>query len=256
MQLMKIVRLGGTLGLALAAMGAGAASYGLNTLGSLHYEQVRFYNPPVVGDPLYVGSLAGTDYCAGVDNCGSSMSFNTYYGGTLKATASDDANGVINKTNAVVYQDLSPLLGGLGVGSTTVDTKGKTVLTGSNPDEINWGDALTLTFAKTVTVVGFHFFDGDHTLTNPGETAMISIDGGAWNTISLASYVTADKSKWLTGKSFSFKVSGNKNCYDDFYLGAIKITSAIPEPAHYALMMAGLLCVGGVSARRRAQGVR
>ena len=157
----------------------------------------------------------------------------TTFGGLLTATATDST-----AANGIVYQDLSPDYGGLGVVSLSGDKAGKPAITSS--DQIERGEALKLSFTQQVSVVGFHFFDGDHGLTRSGDFARLSIDGGAWQDLSLhPNYVTNDPNRWYTGTSFEFKW-GNQ----DFYLGAIKITTSIPEAPSVALMLAGLLALG------------
>ena len=239
-----------TLG-AFASFTAQAVTYGIGTSGSLIWEQVRFYNPSggvdatyASGQPTYVGTV-GTDYCGGTDNCGEPMTFTTQIGGALTVTADDDGNAASNSTNGIVFQDLSPNYAGLGV----VSRNANAGLSGG--DEINHGDRLYLSFANKVKIVGFHFWDKDHTASdlNAGNTFGLSIDGGAMQTLSLANFPWYGAGSTLVGNNFAFSY---KN--EDYYLGAIKVAAvpAVPEPQTYALMLAGLGAVGFMARRRRA----
>lgn len=224
-----------TIALACAALAApvsfGAVN-GTGTVGSITYEQVRFYKPSSTTWPTQSGTV-GTDHCSGADICGEPMSFWSAAGGTFKVTASDATND-----EGIVIQDLSPNYGGLGVVSL-----GRNGVYGS--DGINRGETLTLTFDKKVTIVGLHFFDADNSNTESGDKGKLRIDGGSNNTIALKSYVTANTSSWLTGTTFVFSHDNN-----DYHLGAVKLLMPVPEPGTYGMLLAGLGLVGFVARRR------
>lgn len=234
--------------LVAAPIAAVSAPYGFGTVdidgpggnAPTMYEQVRFYTPGTGSFPTYFGQ-AVPDLCTGAGaECGEPMTFDTAYGGTLVATALDGNS----QTNGVVYQDLSPGYGGLGVVSARTIGSGDTRISGS--DEINRSDVLTLTFAQQVNVVGFHFFEGDHTVADAGDRAWLRVDGGSWQHLSLSpNYVTNNPAQWYTGSVFDFRRDNQ-----DFYLGALKITTVVPEPQTYALALLGLGFLG-VAARRR-----
>lgn len=232
-----------------AAQAANPPGIGVN--GSLTWEQVRFYGPSngsdatyTGGQPTYLGNVS-TDHCSGVDRCGEPMTFSTLLGGMLTVDATDDGNGQSNSTNGIVMQDLTPDYGGLGV----LSRSGQGLLTGG--DEINLGDTLTLTFANTVKIVGFHFWDKDHSGAdlNAGDKFGLSINGGATQSINLTHFPWYGAGSALIGNSFTFKYDN-----EDYYLGAVKIAAVtpVPEPQTYALMLAGLGAIGFVARRRRA----
>jgi len=223
---------------------------GIGVSGGLTWEQVRFYGPSggsdatyTGGQPTYLGSV-GTNYCSGVDRCGEPMTFSTLIGGALTVEASDDGNGRVNTTNGIVIQDLAPNYGGLGV----ISRNGQGLLTGG--DEINYGDTLTLTFANTVKIVGFHFWDKDHSGAdlNWGDKFGLKIDAGATQAVNLTHFPWYGAGSTLIGNTFTFNYNN-----EDYYLGAIKIAAVtpVPEPQTYALMLAGLGAVGFAARRRR-----
>jgi hypothetical protein len=245
----RISAVAAAAGLCLSAQAANPA--GIGQSGSMVWEQVRFYGPSsgadstyTGGQPTYLGSVA-SDACSGADRCGEPMTFATQLGGALTVTASDDGNGMQNNTNGIVYQDLSPTYGGLGVMSRNESTG---AMTGG--DEINKGDTLTLSFANAVKIVGFHFWDKDHQSNdlNNGDTFSLSVNGGAAQTLSLSNFPWYGASSTLVGNSFTFGFTN-----EDYYLGAIKVSAvpAVPEPQTYALMLAGLGAVMFMARRRR-----
>lgn len=240
--------------IATAALAASMASHaanppGIGSSGGLTWEQVRFYGPNggtsstyTGGQPTYLGNVP-TDYCSGSDRCGEPMSFATVVGGALTVTGSDGVSG----TTGIVMQDLDPNYGGLGVVSRNEST-GALNLTN---DEINQGETLTLSFANTVKIVGFHFWDKDHKLDdlNSGDSFGLSINGGAMQQLALPNHPWYGAGSTLVGNTFTFSYVN-----EDYYLGAIKIAAvpAIPEPQTYALMAVGLAAMAFV-ARRRCQ---
>ncbi len=242
---MNVLRIAAAAAL-VASAAAQAATPGIGHSGNLTWEQVRFYGPSggangtyPGGQPTYVGTTA-TDLCAGADLCGDSLNFNTLIGGKLAVTGTDGNTG----TRDLAVQDLSPSHGGLGV----IGYKGNKLVGG---DEINAGDSLTLSFANRVQIVGFHFWDENHSAVDFGRKDQfgLSIDGGATQYYTLENFPWYGEHSLLTGKTFTFSY---KN--EDFYLGAIKIaaTAPVPEPETLALMLGGLMAVGAVARRRRA----
>lgn len=232
------------------------AAYGIHTAdpdgaggrAAITYEEVRFYTPNTAATPTYVGTPGSQDLCtAGLisaDVCAKTLSFDTAFGGTLTATATFK-DGKKNK-DGVVYQDLSPGYGGLGV-SDKITLWGSTPVGGAT---VGLGDKLTLTFSQEVTIVGMHFFDVFHTpIVNPWQrTGFLSIDGAAAFEIDLGSYLTSDPARYLTGTSFTFSTNG---LVPDYHVGSLKLLSPVPEPETYAMLLAGLGVLGFMARRRR-----
>lgn len=264
---------------------------GTGKSGALTWEQLRFYGPaggvtstytggqPTSSGEVVSGALGSTDLCSDADVCGTKLKFTSLLGGNVYATATTTAAGT-----AVVRQDLSPNYGGLGVqGYTPASTSKQWVWksdvksyqkTTSNMisrygslkdvtkpaawaggDEINHGDTLTLTFEKTVRVLGFHFFDENHQQADlSGNKFGLSVNGVpvSLSKTSFSGGYPFNEYSTLIGNTFTFSYASSKG--DDYYLGAIKFASfvatPVPEPASTALMLAGLAMVGGALRRR------
>lgn len=236
-------------------------------------EYLYFYDQPgkEAVNPFATGSA---DVCSGEDVCASSLSFHTQSGGTLLVT------GTTSLAGPLVFQDQAPDYGGLGVAGSQVNwtwksstpqhkrtnankgntTWGSYVTSVVGDDEIDAGETLTLTFEKTVSIAGMHFFSGDHGSIANGRTFKLTIDGTLYDDRLLRSYLNTNPASFLTGRSFTFETDTYcKSTYkgqctswgtQDFYLGAVKITSAIPEPETYALFLAGLAAIGFKVSRR------
>jgi hypothetical protein len=237
-------------------------------------EYLYFYDTPW-SEPANPISMGSADVCGNDDVCATSLSFHTQSAGMLTVTGSTALGG------SLVVQDQASDYGGLGVAGSRVDWKWKTstptyrrteankgnaaygsfVTTLLGDDEIDKGETLTLSFEKTVHIAGMHFFSGAHGPIPNGRTFTLTVDGVTHDDRSLRSYLNTNPASFLTGKTFTFTTDDsckNRNWYGqctswgatDFYLGAVKITTAVPEPETYALYLAGLVAVGFTVSRR------
>lgn len=267
----------GTLALAslpaLATTPTTQTTWGLGSDGSTQWEQLRFYAPAggktaqyPQGQPTYYGTTT-KDYCWGSDICGTTLNFKTKTVGTVKVTASDDNIPTPDpKTTGFVYQDLDLHYGGLGVGSLVDGFFGPTV-SPFNPDEINNGDLLTFSFEQDVQIIGLHLFSADHQtfptswssgsggsssgggvvpVTTPTAQTFSILTNDKLFTYTLNSGIWFGPSSPLIGRNFTFVSNGT-----GFYVGALKVRPAIPEPSTYALIGLGLVSAAWVARRRR-----
>ena len=122
-----------------------------------------------------------------------------------------------------------------------------------------YGESITFTFDKTVTLKSAEIVDGIF----GGNTFGISVDGGAVTGVHMGSWgLWAPTGLMLTGKSFTFSAfnpAGLKT-FDDFYIDGLvfktvtstSVVTTIPEPQSLALALAGVAVVGGTARMRRA----
>lgn len=217
---------------ALAALLAAASAHAVPvTNGGFTYEFLDFSGKPS-------NSLTPNPGCGSVGSGGNvdyrcdPMTFNGGVGGLLTVTSPG--------TNSTVFENLDKHDAQYGLGVVSGPTAS------ANP-WVDPGEVLTLSFANLVNLVGYHIYQVGNAPGHPDQF-QVSVDGGAWQARSFASLVyTSDDGRWLTGHTFSFKSAD----YEKFYVGAVKITSAVPEPETYALMLAGLGALAVTTRRRR-----
>ena len=216
----------------LAAMlTVGSAQAYITHQGSFAYELLDFSGS--YGSVLAPTNPGGCGVGSSHDARCDPMYFLGGIGGQLTVTAPG---------SPMAYQDLPRTDRGLGVVAnmnSTTDTF------------ISGGEVLTLTFANIVNLVGYHIYQKG-SAAGPDQFK-VSTDGGLnWSSgRNFDSVVyTTNGGRWFTNSNtFSFKAADN----EAFYVGAVKITSAVPEPQTYALMLAGLAAVGFAARRRRAR---
>ncbi len=206
------------------------------------------------GDPTLCPTPAGS--CPGTDLLTDPMVFGSPFPGSPGVTATAPGDLV------VVWNDLAPNYGGLGVGALSQ---------GSDADQIEGGDILTLTFDFAVTLTGVAtLFDGPHTPfgagfpdvqsvsdaadASPSVIAfMLSVDGGAYapvlfNTANMVGGLSID------GTIFSFMQAENS---PSFYVSALAIAPPgvppppVPIPAAFPLFASALAGLGLWGRRRR-----
>jgi len=120
---------------------------------------------------------------------------------------------------------------------------------GNNSDDnITKGESLVLTFSKPVDLSEIGLRADGHDTTNwvSGATFLLSVDGGAPESMLLPKGTGEIAGLDIIGTTFTFAYGGNKA--DQFYVSDLTV-AAVPEPAVAALMLAGL---GLFAARRRA----
>ncbi|MFO1091584.1 MAG: hypothetical protein U1E46_18565 [Hyphomicrobiales bacterium] len=199
-----------------------------------------------------------TDIDPGTDDIATSI---TYGGGTKPSVTATAGNNL-------VWQDLAPNFGGLGVGTTS---------TNLGDDQINGAEILTMTFSEAVTLLGVAtLFYGDGTANHccfgqiPGQPAGtqytessiktnvstvdnlvfdLSVDGGAFQQVKFSTANLLGLS--LVGKVFSFKQDTGD---PEFYVSGLSISS-VPVPGAALLFASGLMGVGYLGRRNRLKAV-
>ena len=187
-------------------------------------------------------------YCTSGDLCSSNVDANVL-GDDLSFVSGGitvHATGFYNGTQVAVVQDhdntynaATKTGAGLGVYHHRRDT---------SDDNVTTFESLVLTFDQDVVIdtLGlaseFHNVNGWLTgatfLVNGVET-LLPKGSGSISPLFLAA-----------GDTFSFAYGGSNP--DQFYINAITVTAAVPEPETYALLLAGLGVMGFVARRRRA----
>ena len=193
---------------------------------------------------LPVAPNAGVSCTGDADRCGSTLTY-TNGGITLDVTSSSDEAG------AVVWQDIVPTYGGLGVGATG-STENVNPAVGQN-------DQLNLDFTPTpgvgpleIQLSGLELYNHAGGAALPG-SFRLGIDGGALTTLTFA----AAAGMTFTGTTFEFKgfsaVPGGIGDGQKYYVSAFEAT-VVPIPAALPLFATALAGLGIFGWRKRKAG--
>ena len=193
----------------------------------------------------------GHSGCGGADVLSTPLTFGSasLAGGVVTATATAHLPGASGQQ---VWDDLSPNYGGLGVDSLGL----------GDDDNISGAEVLKLSFANQVDLTGIAtLFDPAHTDFGTGfATAadviahastidfQISVDGGAWTDVSLLS--ANNDALNLIGTNFSFR-EDTASSNPSFYVSAVAVATAVPEPATWAMFLVGFGGIGFMLRGRR-----
>lgn len=187
--------------------------------------------------------------CTGGDKCSSDVSsvLNgtlSFASGGISVNATASYNGGAFGSGAAVVQDhengynnAASIGAGLGVYHQ---------LNNSSDDNITVGEALKLSFNKTVTLSAIGLRDDGHnTSFSAGTKFDYSFDNLNWTSANLTSSVALNH----TGQDFYIRYGSTNGA--QFYLSSMTV-AAVPEPETYAMLMAGLGVIGFISRRRKA----
>jgi len=196
------------------------------------------------------GPSTGTN-CPSPGGCGSPTDVIGGIGSTMAFSGTAVTATAGGNSHAVVWDDLAPPYGGLGVGLRS-DTGAI-----SGNDNIDGSDTLTINFHQVVSLKGVGtLFDPNHIPFNGDPstaTFLLSVDGGAFMHI-LFSNANLMLLAGLVGTTFKFMQDGINN--PTFYVSAV-LFSPVPLPAALPLFATGLGAMGllGWRRKRKAQAV-
>lgn len=127
------------------------------------------------------------------------------------------------------------------------------------------GQEVTVSFdAKgSFSPGGVFFAEVFGELSGGGTSSSVILSGGPlfpsdWTHYSFATNLGADVSGGVTAQ---FKVANGAvdGAFSELYLDNVSVmgaVAAVPEPETYAMLLAGLACVGGIARRRRAKSTK
>ena len=231
---MKAHRLAAAAVLGMASIGASAAVFDFANLK---------YSGGVASGFLPTDGV----YCTGGDLCSSNVDGNVL-GGDLTFVSGGitvHATGFYNGSQVAVVQDHDNAYNAAakkGAGLGVYHHKGDT-----SDDNVTSFESLVLSFDQNVTIdllgLASEFHDVNGWLT--GATFLVN----GVQTLLPKGTGTISPLFLSAGDTFTFAYGGSNP--DQFYLNALTVTAAVPEPETYALLLAGLGIVAFVARRRR-----
>lgn len=240
------------LSLALGLIGASAAQASI----------VSFTNSTLSGAASVLGDstpgLVGSNLCAAHGTCATALTYNTAVG-KLTVTAEDGPD--VDKLALVNHS--SDRNAGLGVVTGYTGLHGQFVIADGNHSLSARKETLTLSFDSLVSISQLFFFPDDrstYALTHEldkWDGFTLSVDGGAFVEYSFgtAGGQPVSFTHALVGHTFTFGYAAHLSG-EDYYLAGLnvsKVAAPVPEASSVAMLALGLVAMGGVLRRRKAQ---
>jgi len=232
---MKAHRIIATAALGLASIGASAAVFDFANLKTTGGVSSGFLPTDGV-------------YCTGGDLCSSDVDHNVLNGDlsfasggiTVHATAFYSGSQVaVVQDHDNSYNGTTKIGAGLGVYHHRNDT---------SDDNVTTFESLVLTFDQDVVIDALGLASEFHNVNCWVTGATFLVNGV--ETLLPKGTGTISPLFLAAGDTFSFAYGGSNP--DQFYINAMTVTAAVPEPETYALLLGGLGALGFLARRRRS----
>ena len=183
--------------------------------------------------------------CTGGDRCSSNVD-----GGAFGGTLNFVSGGITARASASFVDGVSSVVQDSTGSWTFANSAGLGVYHSQNngDDNITFGETLTITFDRVVTLTGMGLRAEGHNFTGWDQGAT-SLFNGARMLLPEGTGVINGLS--ATGSVFTFAFDSARTA-DQFYLASLTV-APVPEPETYALMLGGLAALGSVARRRKAR---
>jgi hypothetical protein len=188
--------------------------------------------------------------CTGSDRCSSNVDGSVFGGDLTFVSGGITAVATASYTGgaSAVVQDATgnwtfANSAGLGVYHSKI----------TSDDNITFGETLTITFDRVVTLTDILLRAEGHNFTSWSTGSTFLFNGAQ---MLLPDNVGTISGLSVTGSVFTFAFDDNRlQTGDQFYVAGLTVVP-VPEPETYVLMLAGLAALGAVSRRRRPRQTR
>lgn len=183
--------------------------------------------------------------CTGGDRCSSNVN-----GGAFGGTLNFVSGGITARASASFVDGVSSVVQDSTGNWTFANSAGLGVYHSQNnsDDNITFGETLTITFDRVVTLTGMGLRADGHNFTGWDQGATFLFNG---TRMLLPEGTGTINGPSAIGSVFTFAFDSARTA-DQFYLASLTV-APVPEPETYALMLGGLAVLGGIARRRKAR---